>query len=248
MKTKFFTLAALLSIACAPAFAQITTGETSAKTIQTGNRAQAGNFGLYLGATTDIVKDIFDASTTVEALPLINLKYMNDDEIEYRIGIKAYKKGSKNSGTELDTKNDFKNKSVSSEYFLYPGIAYHFNKSNILDVYVGGELPFGINREKNLRDYDGDEYSEKFSSFQIGLGGFIGLQAYIGNLPLALGVEYGLSSMFSLGNKWKVNDDDDTYYVTDPYYYSATKFKEYKASDSFIGSEVRFTLTYFFNN
>ena len=49
MKKKVFLTAALLCAFSLASFAQLTTGEPSAKKIRTGNRAQAGDFGLYIG-------------------------------------------------------------------------------------------------------------------------------------------------------------------------------------------------------
>ena len=49
MKKLTFVLAALLAVSTA--FAQISTGEPNSSVIpRTGNRPQAGDFGLYLGA------------------------------------------------------------------------------------------------------------------------------------------------------------------------------------------------------
>jgi hypothetical protein len=60
------------------ATAQITTGESSSQVVRTGNRAEAGDFGLYLGATSDMFKNIVDGFD-VQALPLLNFKYMISD-------------------------------------------------------------------------------------------------------------------------------------------------------------------------
>ena len=38
--------------------AQISTGESSAQVIRTGNRAEKGDFGLYLGATTTMFENL----------------------------------------------------------------------------------------------------------------------------------------------------------------------------------------------
>ena len=49
MKTKLFLSFAILCLLqgmSVPAFAQITTGKPSSKVIRTGNRAEAGDFGL----------------------------------------------------------------------------------------------------------------------------------------------------------------------------------------------------------
>lgn len=54
MKKKVFLTAALLCAFSLASFAQLTTGEPSAKKIRTGNRAQAGDFGLYIGLPINI--------------------------------------------------------------------------------------------------------------------------------------------------------------------------------------------------
>lgn len=68
-------------------FAQITTGETSAKKIKSGNRAQEGDFGLYIGGTTEMFKDLVNDNVDVKALPLVNFKYMYSDQLELRMGL-----------------------------------------------------------------------------------------------------------------------------------------------------------------
>ena len=58
MKTRFtLLLLALLGLGTVDSFAQLTTGKPSAKVIRTGNRAQAGDFGLYVGATSNMFKE-----------------------------------------------------------------------------------------------------------------------------------------------------------------------------------------------
>lgn len=216
--------------------AQITTGETHSQVIRTGNRAQAGNFGIYFGATTDMFKNLFDGGPTeMSCLPLINLKYMASDNLEYRLGIEWYKKTTNVSPSEGDD-----TKTKESSFKFAPGIAYHFNNKNLLDVYVGGELPFGWGS-------NGEEYGDEdatYSNFNIGLGAFIGLQAYIANLPIAIGMEYGVSTSY---NSW-----GDGTFTQDGYSYesSSTGMKYTKDVDTSkfqIGHQVRFTLSYYFN-
>jgi hypothetical protein len=114
---------------------------------------------------------------------------------------------------------------------FYPGLAYHVNNQNLLDVYFGAELPFGFGGNS----YDDGNSDQSASEFKIGLGGFVGLQAYIANLPLALGVEYGISALN--------HSVSDGVYTRD----ALTIQKDVDSSKFKLGQQVRFTLSYYFN-
>ena len=222
--------------------AQISTGETSSRVIRTGNRAQQGNFGIYLGASSDMFKSITSSDISMDALPLINLKYMKTDKIEYRLGIEWYDKYESQTG-KMPTWNEetgeegTKDVTVSdseSKFMFYPGIAYHFSNSNLLDVYVGADLPFGWG---TLGHHEGDDGTTG-SVFRIGVGAFIGLQAYIANLPIALGVEYGVSTLWNhYGDATVEKQGYEISNVVEDI--SSTKWK--------LGNQFRVTLSYYFN-
>ena len=258
MKQKLILSLGIAVIMSITASAQLSTGINSSNNIRTGNRAEMGDFGLYLGAKTSIYKDLtedFDLSGT---LPLLNLKYMYDSDLEVRIGVEIYRAGKTLKGTIKDDagKSDIKEKVVKSNYFIYPGLAYHFSKLNLLDVYAGAELPFGTSGNKSNSE-EGKSYSKyKQTSYHIGLGGFVGLQAYIANLPIAIGFEYGLASMFDFGLKGKsevkLPDQKATVsYVPDNEVfgdYPMGPYNTLSARQGRIGSQMRLTLTYFFKN
>lgn len=244
MKKLFCLLTLCFGIAVADA--QITTGESTSKVIRTGNRAKAGNFGLYVGGTTDMFRNLGDGDVHFSAIPLINLKYMKTDRLEYRLGIEWWKKSSSTEDQipsgELDDNGDPKTKKYEtstskSQFTFYPGVAYHFSNKNLLDVYVGGELPFGWGSYS--KNEDDDDMST--SNFRIGLGAFIGLQAYIGNLPLALGVEYGVSTMYSHVGDGSFTKDGMTID------FDKAPIEDHSESKWELGQQVRFTLSYYFN-
>lgn len=240
---KFILMVALGLGVAGAAHAQISTGEVSSKVIRTGNRAQQGNFGLYLGATTDMFKAIGDDNVKIKAIPLINLKYMQSDNLEYRLGIEWFDKYESNTtdnnpvfndeGEETGTKS-ITNSESESRFMFYPGVAYHFSNKNLLDVYVGGELPIGWGTKGNHQDDEGDTAS----MFRIGLGAFVGLQAYIANLPLALGVEYGISTVYNHFGTATTNTQG---------YEIANIAKDQSANRWKLGNQVRVTLSYYFN-
>ena len=234
--------------------AQISTGETSSKVIRTGNRAQAGNFGIYLGATSEIFKSIGESGTKFSAIPLINLKYMKTDQLEYRLGFEWYDKyTSENTFSGEDDEVKFSETSSESKFMFYPGVAYHFSPKNLLDVYVGAEVPIGFGTVGNHTFLDGLEGEEAegvetrtghtAKVFRMGVGAFIGLQAYIANLPIALGVEYGVSTLYN--HFYQGTFEKDGYFLSEidassiDTQRSATKWK--------LGNQVRVTLSYYFS-
>lgn len=234
---KFFLMLAFLCAGSMLVQAQITTGESQAQTIKTGNRAEKGDFGLYLGATTSM----FEGLTSIgdlKALPLINFKYMFSDKVEGRLGFEWWSKTTKNE-TPVDEKSILTEKTWGTNMKFYPGIAYHFAKSNVLDVYFGGELPFGWTKDGwNDESKEGNmKYimEESNSNFKIGLGAFFGLQAYVCNLPLAVGLEYGVNTMWNAGGLSTQTDMDN----------NVVEFNS-DASTWELGHQARLTLTYFF--
>lgn len=240
---KKLVIAALaLCMGFVTATAQITTGKSSAQVVRTGNRAEAGNFGLYLGATADMFRNLVNIDEAeLKALPLINFKYMVNDNVEARLGLEWWtvSTGNKVSGENAsgDYKTKHKNKETSK--YFYPGIAYHFSNSNLLDVYVGAELPIGWESTvvKDFADSEALDYNTKTVTrdFNIGLGAFVGLQAYVANLPLAVGVEYGISSLKTVSSNKYVTDEEQEY-----------KPERRKDNTWNVGHQARLTLTYFF--
>ena len=240
---KKLVIAALaLCMGFVTATAQITTGKSSAQVVRTGNRAEAGNFGLYLGATADMFRNLVNIDEAeLKALPLINFKYMVNDNVEARLGLEWWtmSTGNKVSGENAsgDYKTKHKNKETSK--YFYPGIAYHFSNSNLLDVYVGAELPIGWESTvvKDFADSEALDYNTKTVTrdFNIGLGAFVGLQAYVANLPLAVGVEYGISSLKTVSSNKYVTDEEQEY-----------KPERKKVNTWNVGHQARLTLTYFF--
>jgi hypothetical protein len=269
MKQKILLLFIFVSCFSYVSMAQLTTGKSTANVIRNGNRASAGDFGLYFGVTSDIfhlnsIDDDFGdgADVTNYILPLVNLKYMATDNIEYRLGIEFNKKSALAKGSdEVGNKSyDFSQKYTNVENSIYPGIAYHFSKDNLLDVYVGAELPLGYKR--NTWKVEDESIEETLSTtsfaYHFGLGAFIGVQAYVANLPVAIGFEYGISSLFDFGlkNKTKLTQGKTTTtsYETDfsgkEHLLGGNNFDatgdELTVRTGEVGNQIRFTLTYFF--
>lgn len=270
MKKIFLTALLALGLGMS-ATAQITTGTPSAKHFKTGNRAQAGDFGIYLGMSSNMFKNLKDKDIKFDnPMPLINLKYMLTDQWEARIGLEFSKtretmKGDEYLPGDVDDEGnrqstETKYKIVEADNRITPGIAYHFSKHNIIDVYAGAEGLLGWKRDSKYFTVDGDNADIKRASCQFGAGAFIGLQAYIGNLPLAIGVEYGLSTLWESRLRYKqtsvdAEGNEETFYTTNADLLpklngagmlSENPYENMKATRGTIGNKFAITLTYFF--
>ena len=257
-------------------FAQISTGDPTATKIKTGNRPQAGTFGLYGGA------EVLLHGNAPYMLPVISLKYFLSDNLEIRGGLDIYSSSFSYGGRRIGATDIYDNdkklytqkgggsdsRPLDNHFTISPGFAYHFSNSNILDVYVGAELPLGMRTYSSTSIVSGDNAATKqsmiisASPFHIGLNGIIGLQAFIGNLPLAVGFEYGLGMQADLMEKYRVvsvnGDNKATYYVnTDAMVYdndnktstfntNANKFASLAAASATLDHFFRLTLSYYF--
>lgn len=250
---KIITLLAVLTLTAPVMVAQISEGQPSSKTIRTGNRPVKGNFGLYFGFSSDIV-DGWANLSGVAPLPMLNFKYMATDKLEARIGLDPFCASSGLAGKATPTDNQLKSGHDEGHLYLSPGIAYHFSTKNILDVYVGAEIPFGFRSAGNIVKYgDANNTWEKKTTVagRIGLGAFVGLQVFVANLPLALGFEYGISANADLGGVTKTVVFDGTQKTTK---YSGqtdggavvSDMSKLSMNKGILGNQVRLTLSYYF--
>ncbi len=235
--------------------AQISTAEPTTNTIRVGNRPAKGSFGLYVGMTADMFDDLFDSNTQFKSLPLVNLKYMWTNNWEARLGLQFYKKGETVS-YEMDGEGDggeYKIESLTTTNRIYPGVAYHFSPNNILDVYGGAELLLGWKKDKNqhLSDDNFSDGAGSMTAFQFGGGLFIGLQAFVADLPLAIGLEYGFHGYGNYGLKYKQQTaDGDVFQLAGNEFkdiYTDASADKMNARTTQFGQQVRVTLSYYFN-
>lgn len=264
MKKITFSLVAMLLVVSS-AMAQISTGEPYSSVIpRTGNRPQQGDWGLYIGASAtqimDLVNynqevnsslDFLDRSSVFWAIPIVNIKYYVRDSWELRCGFEfACQTESQTLKLANDTKTIGTSKLKTESNFtrFLPGFAYHFNTSNILDVYMGAQMPLGweVSMTKNNSN-DAMNNSElrktRMGTFVIGGGVFVGLQVFVADLPFAIGVEGGYSGMARLGGVAKTThtvDNKTQVFVDGQQVSSATKaFANW-------GADAAITFSYYF--
>lgn len=260
-KITFSVLAMLLVVTSA--MAQISTGEPYVSVIpRTGNRPQQGDWGLYVGASVTQVLDLvqynkkastdpLDRSSVYWALPMVNIKYYAANNWELRCGFEF---ACQSESQKLNLMDDSKklgsttNNLESNFTRFLPGFAYHFNTNNILDVYMGAQLPIGweVNMSKNGSRDAANNSGYKMTrtgTFVLGGGVFVGLQVFIADLPFAIGVEGGYSGMARFGGLTKttqVVDNKKQVYVDGLQISSATK------AFATWGADAAITFSYYF--
>lgn len=255
---KLLTLVACLAFAGAlQAQSVLTQGNPYASNMKTGNRPGAGDWGLYIGPSYSEVMDMmncfskYSSIDIVRGLPLLNVKYYTSDHFELRGGLQYYKLGYRSEGTELLT-NATQTFKESEWYFrLIPGCAYHFSSKNVLDVYAGAALPLGFEGQTYKDETPTNWNNEYRKSLCVGLEAFVGLQAFVADLPLSIGLEYGFGGMFHTGEKltYETTDVNGVKQTTCSDLSGTLDYKDdFKANSGIFGSDFRLTITYYFNN
>lgn len=252
-------------------FAQLSQRENDPATYKIGTRPIAGNMAFYVGLDAKTIGDLLKKKddsdqqlTTKTNFPLVNVKYYIDNNTVFRVGLSINKDKSVFKGKDaVDTTGnesvESKSKTVTSEYLLIPAIEKHFNTNNFLDAYVGAQALIGFVKDRHdTTDVraNNDSYKEvrRGNSPVYGLGGFIGIQAFIADLPLAVGLEYGIVGKGYLSNKYKTEVETTvggttttTNSVSTPSNDSYNGLYQKGSSREFeINNMVRVTLNYFF--
>ncbi|MCB9184151.1 MAG: hypothetical protein H6591_09550 [Flavobacteriales bacterium] len=270
---KTILFVALLGIASA-ASAQLSTRENQDTRYKFGGRPVAGDMALTFGLTINNAS-FGDSTRSISVWNrlgrgnLITAKKFIQDDVAVRAGIRLYR-DSRSVKVELDSTAQLGNtwsegeyKMSSREYMLVPGIEKHFSNSNIFDVYVAGDLYLGFGRDKSINSYT-NRVSQTASSTMttpytiVGLGGVIGFNVFVLDLPVSLGVEYGLSAFWQLGNRTKVEVeelDGDTYeYYTvanDPFTFAPASNGYSSAKQKYMtmntNDQVRIVANIYFN-
>lgn len=252
MRKSSLLLVALMAVTTA--FAQISTGEVNSSVIpRTGNRPQAGDFGMYIGASVTQIIDLVELNKDQNfknnafwALPVMNLKYYFTDKWEGRLGFQF---ACKNENSALKDDNlDYKHvRDINYTRFL-PGCAYHFNPINVLDVYIGAQLPIGFNIDADKVINGKLSTKTTNNKFVIGGGVFLGLQFFIADLPFAIGFEGGYSGLASIsgGKKTTVDNDGTKHTVVNIDGKTATDPSKASHMEATWGADAAITFTYYF--
>ncbi len=269
MKRGFILSLLFLLLGCKfGAYAQLTEREDNPSLIATGTRPVSGNFGLVIGPSFVELEDFFDKNINARGLPLMKLKYYITDEIEVRLGFQHYKKRQDFEG-DLVVDRDVWGVTIDNDFKSFnrisPGIAYHFSPKNLLDIYVGLEIPFGSDKYEVTRRFE-ESSNFAFADFietsvakttrVAGYSFFVGVQAFVADLPFAVGMEYGIAGWRNSGLEYDVEHIERIDGVTtsmnyfagrNPLNYSGLMRYDNLSYEKFeSGSSVRITFTYYF--
>lgn len=208
-------------------FGQLSDRVSDPSTYKFGTRPSAGTKVLTFGV------DVNDETLTKQNLlgkgNLITGKYFLNDDLAIRGGLRLSRTSSFSKG-DVDTSVagtmlSNKYKESSREYVLVPGIEKHFGYSNIFDVYAGSDLYLGFGRD--VTEQDEDYFNNQYRYIKnttgktvVGLGGVIGVNVFVLDLPIALGVEYGWTGIWNLGGKTKTvfEENNGTRTITQEYF------------------------------
>jgi hypothetical protein len=233
-------------------YAQLSTRENTISVFKTGSRPQAGSYGLYVGPSFMEITDMVDDDIDVRGIPLINLKLYKSNEFEWRLGLQFSGKSKTLKGTQTSgaTSNDVTSKEKNSYNRISIGGAYHFSPKNLLDVYIGAYVPFGWDTYRNEQSVGNSSISTSKFSPVIGVGSFIGLQAFVADLPISIGLEYGLRGIVRFRNQYKnevTNSGKTETYYTEDENGKGSPYSDLAIRKSDFGTDARITFSYYFN-
>ncbi|UXP33007.1 hypothetical protein N6H18_03430 [Reichenbachiella agarivorans] len=258
MKLRILIIALVVFAANQMAVGQLLERENVTKTVYNGSRPEEGNFGLTIAAGYAEIKEMIDEDVSFRGFPVLNFNYYFSDNLELVLGAQMYKLSEKFSGSLLDDIGEEADINKESRMRFIPGVNYHFAQSNFLDTYVGLGVILGTEKDEvvtsqrtNLTgDYASDHYTK--SSFVSGFNLNIGVRTFVADLPVAIGIEYGLTGVNHSNLQYETVSEasvggvktKQTYYTKEVD--SALKYKSLEYKKFELGSNVRAVLTYYF--
>lgn len=209
-----------LAFGISSSYAQLSTRENDVWVEKFGARPVKGDMALTFAIGTG--KDSSTASlfkgNLLGAGDLLTFKKYLEDDLAFRLGVRLYKKSSTTKGVSADSSGfntapdffEYTYKMNKREYVIVPGIEKHFSAGNIFDVYTGADLYLGFKKEVENNDdvklnRAGDSQSSKLTTKNTvaGLGWIVGFNVFVAQLPISIGLEYGLNAKWDIGGKTK---------------------------------------------
>jgi hypothetical protein len=212
-------LVAAFAFGFSSAFAQLSTRENDATSVKLGARPVKGDMSLTfaLGLSKDSGTASLFNGNLLGAGDLLTFKKYREDDLAIRFGVRLQQDKVSESGTSADSSafvpvpanSAFKTQSNTREWVIVPGIEKHFNAGNIFDVYTGADLYLGFKNQRTISNIENTKTSD-FSNIKqttnntvVGLGWIVGFNVFVAQLPISVGLEYGLNAKWDLGGKTK---------------------------------------------
>ena len=206
-------------------YAQLSTRENYDLTYKLGARPQAGDAALQfvipiVNLSGNTSAGLYKGNSLF-ASDFLTYKYYLTDSKVIRGALRYTINNATVNGTGQDSTgfNDInedaqeiserKQKFVQRDFALAGGLEKHFTNSNVFDVYGAGELMIGLGKNRSVSQDDflnGDKmYMTRTTNTRIvGFGLFTGFNVFIAELPISVGLEYGLTGKWIFGGKTKV--------------------------------------------
>ncbi len=226
MKKLFVLLPALMVFVTG--FGQLSDRENYDQHYKLGARPKAGDAALQfvIPIVNLTANNGSDAGTYAGNIlsngDLLTFKYYLTDANVVRAGLRIKTDNFSNSGTvadssaltiPIDNLSEFMQKSVSREFNLAGGMEKHFTAKNVFDVYAGGELFFGLGKDRTVSNFDYRDGSRSYETRStntniLGFGLMTGFNIFVAELPISIGLEYGLTGKWIFGGKTKVSREE----------------------------------------
>jgi len=251
---------AFLTIVSLTSFGQLLERESVQSKIVSGTRPVQGNFGFFVGPSVVELEEILDDDVSVRGFPLMGFKYYLTDNIELRLQTQIYGTTEEYQGTLTNTVGTEDNVEKESFFRMMPSAHYHFSPTNFLDTYAGVGIIFGSEVDEVLTtqkvNLSGDYVAERFrqQATIIGYNFNFGLQAFVADLPISIGIEASVRNEKKTGLEYEgfsqtsvggvVNSQ--TFFTRDRD--ADLQFDSLEASESEIGADVRFIISYYFRS
>jgi hypothetical protein len=216
-----------LAFGISSSYAQLSTRENDVWVEKFGARPVKGDMALTfaIGTNKDSSTAGLYSGNLLRAGDLLTFKKYLEDDMAFRLGVRLYKQSGKSVGTSLDSsalnvvspQTTFENeiKRNSREFVIVPGVEKHFNAGNIFDVYTGADLYLGFKKDRSIDNKTTNTTPNKTVSNTtmttknsiVGLGWIVGFNIFVAQLPISVGLEYGLNAKWNIGGKTKVETE-----------------------------------------
>jgi len=218
---KILLFTAFVALTVSQSFAQLSTRENYDVNLRLGTRPQAGDAALQFVLplfNEEGAAHLFRGNSLM-ANDFLTYKYYHTDDVVIRAGLRWSVESGKVEGTAADSSetNNIPESELQTldqkysyrDFSIAAGLEKHFTNSNIFDVYAGGEILIGLGKDKwrDNRDYfngDMDHMTSTTNTRVLGFGLVTGFNVFIAELPISVGLEYGLTGKWLFGGKSKI--------------------------------------------
>ncbi len=227
---KLILLTVCFSFIAAGLQAQLSTRENYDQRLRLSTRPKAGDAALQfvipiidLSSSDSSNAGLYKGNSLFRS-DFLTYKYYLTDQNVLRLALRYTVANARMEGTAPDStflnpinenaqeiETDLK-RLQQRDFAIAGGLEKHFSNSNIFDVYAGGEVMIGLGKNKRINQeeyFNGDKMFETRTTNTkvLGFGLVTGFNVFIAELPISIGLEYGLTGKWMFGGKTKVEQE-----------------------------------------